>query len=132
MYLAIDRTQWSTVNLLVVSLIYRRRDRGLATEEAWFILTNLLDLEQALIAYQKRMGIEEMFCDFKTGGYNLEGTQVKGERLISLTLLITLAYSCGDNCRRKNVPKRSSKWEHVTFEGNQKARSVARHEAIPL
>lgn len=44
-------------------------------------------------AYKKRMGIEEMFRDFKSGGYNLEGTQVKGERLIAITLLITLAYS---------------------------------------
>ena len=39
------------------------------------------------------MGIEEMFRDFKNGGYNKDGTQLKGERLISLTLLITLAYS---------------------------------------
>ena len=33
-----------------------------------------------------------MFRDFKSGGYNLEGTQVRDRRLIALTLLITLAY----------------------------------------
>jgi len=38
------------------------------------------------------MGIEEMFRDFKKGGYNLELTQVTGERLIALILLISLAY----------------------------------------
>ena len=34
-----------------------------------------------------------MFRDFKKGGLNQEGTQVKGERLIAIILLITLAYS---------------------------------------
>ena len=34
-----------------------------------------------------------MFRDFKSGGYNLEGTQVRGQRLYALILLITLAYS---------------------------------------
>ena len=38
------------------------------------------------------MGIEEMFRDFKLGGYNLEITQVTGDRLIALILLISLAY----------------------------------------
>ncbi|NEP44868.1 MAG: hypothetical protein F6K35_38875 [Okeania sp. SIO2H7] len=71
---------------------WKRKYRGLSPEEAWFILSNLPELDDAIKAYQKRMGIEEMFRDFKNGGYNKEGTQVKGERLISLTLLITLAY----------------------------------------
>jgi len=71
---------------------WKKKYRGWSPEEAWFILSNLPELDDAIKAYQKRMGIEEMFRDFKTGGYNLEGTQVKGERLISLTLLITLAY----------------------------------------
>ena len=34
-----------------------------------------------------------MFRDFKSGGYNLEDTNVTGERLISLILLITFAHS---------------------------------------
>jgi hypothetical protein len=29
------------------------------------------------------MGIEEMFRDCKTGGYELEGTSLKGDRLIT-------------------------------------------------
>jgi hypothetical protein len=38
------------------------------------------------------MGIEEMFRDFKTGGYDSEGTSLKGNRLINMILLMTLAY----------------------------------------
>jgi hypothetical protein len=66
---------------------------NLRLEEGWFILTNLGSLETAIEAYKKRFGIEEMFRDLKTGGYNLEATNVKGQRLISLLILITLAYS---------------------------------------
>ena len=41
----------------------------------------------------RRFDIEEMFRDFKSGGYNLEDTNVSGERLIVLILLIALAYT---------------------------------------
>jgi hypothetical protein len=34
-----------------------------------------------------------MFGDCKAGGYNLEVTGLKGERLIKMILLMTLAYS---------------------------------------
>lgn len=34
-----------------------------------------------------------MFRDFKSGGYHLEDTNASGERLISLILIITFAYS---------------------------------------
>ncbi|MDJ0591781.1 MAG: hypothetical protein QNJ72_17580 [Pleurocapsa sp. MO_226.B13] len=38
-------------------------------------MTNLNSLSAATDSYAKRMGIEEMFRDFKGGGYNLENTQ---------------------------------------------------------
>jgi hypothetical protein len=38
------------------------------------------------------MGIKEMFRDYKSGGYYLEGTGLKGQRVIALILLIALAY----------------------------------------
>ena len=56
-------------------------------------MTNLEDLQTALSAYQKRFGIEEMFRDFKSGGYNLEETYLEGQRLVGLVLLISMAYS---------------------------------------
>ncbi len=56
-------------------------------------MTNLDSLSAAISAYSKRMGIEEMFRDFKLGGYNLEVTRVSDHRLIALILLICCSYS---------------------------------------
>jgi hypothetical protein len=56
-------------------------------KEAWFILTDLGSLPVALAAYKKRMGIEEMFRHCKTGGYNLEGSGLRGDRLVKIILL---------------------------------------------
>ncbi|MEG4528508.1 IS4 family transposase [Microcoleus sp. C2D2] len=72
---------------------WKRNYQGSAVNEAWFILTDLGSLPAATAAYKQRMGIEEMFRDCKTGGYNLEGTSLKGERLIKIILLMTIAYS---------------------------------------
>ncbi len=72
---------------------WKGKYRGWTAEEGWFILTNLDNLDEALKSYQKRFGIEEMFRDFKSGGYNLEDTQLTDKRLMSLILLITLAYA---------------------------------------
>ena len=50
-----------------------------------------------------------MFRDFKSGGYNLEGTKVSDKRLMTLILLITLAYSqatlCGEIIKNKGIAK---------------------------
>ncbi len=69
-----------------------RKYRQKSAKEPWYILTNLKSLSAATKAYSRRMGIEEMFRDFKLGGYNLEITQVTDNRLIALILLISLAY----------------------------------------
>ena len=86
---------------------WKRKIKGVAPKEAWFILTNFDSLEYAILAYRRRFDIEEMFRDFKKGGYNLEDTNVKGERFISLVLLIAIAYSCatiqGKQIKRKGV-----------------------------
>ena len=78
-------------------------------KEAWFILTDLGSLPAAINAYKQRMGIEEMFRDCKKGGYDLEGTSLKGNRLINMILLMTLAYSSaifqGTELRKKQVQK---------------------------
>jgi len=70
---------------------WKRKVSGFSQKEGWFILTDLT-LKLAIDRYRQRFDIEEMFRDFKTGGYNLESTKVSGERLISLLLLISLAY----------------------------------------
>ena len=72
---------------------WQRKHKGFVAEEGWFILTNLGSLEAAVNAYRQRFDIEEMFRDFKSGGYNLEETQVTGDRLMGLLVLMTIAYS---------------------------------------
>ncbi|MEM7713407.1 MAG: IS4 family transposase, partial [Cyanobacteria bacterium P01_A01_bin.68] len=86
---------------------WKRKINGIAPKEAWFILTNFDSLESAISAYRRRFDIEEMFRDFKKGGYNLEDTNVRGERFISLVLLIAIAYTGatiqGQQIKRKGV-----------------------------
>ena len=72
---------------------WKKKFHGCAPKEGWFILTNLPDVTDAINAYKKRFDIEEMFRDFKSGGYNLESTNASGLRLISLILIIAFAYS---------------------------------------
>lgn len=88
---------------------YRRKYNLKTAKKAWFILTNLAKLDLALSAYQKRFGIEEMFRDYKSGGYNLESTGVSGDRLIVLIILITFAYTSsimsGEKMKNKKVVK---------------------------
>ena len=88
---------------------WKRKINGVAPKEAWFILTNFDSLKSAISAYKRRFDIEEMFRDFKKGGYNLEDTNVKGERFISLVLLIAIAYTSatigGQQIKRKGIQK---------------------------
>lgn len=88
---------------------WKRKLSGLAAKEGWFILTNLTSLDLAIASYRKRFGIEEMFRDFKSGGYKLENTNVDGNRLISLILIISFAYSMatfqGQKIKRIGVQK---------------------------
>ncbi len=53
--------------------------------------------------------IKTIFRDLKLGGYNLEVTQVTSHRLISIILLVTLAYSIstlsGQCIKQKGVAK---------------------------
>ena len=56
---------------------WKRNYRNQTTKGPWYILTNQGSLTVAIQAYKRRMGIEEMFRDYKSGGYNLEGTLIK-------------------------------------------------------
>ena len=49
--------------------------------EGWYLINNLSDLKQTIKAYKKRMGIEAMFKDCKSGGYNLEQCQGKDDKM---------------------------------------------------
>ena len=68
----------------------------------------MIHLKSAVDTYAKRFGIEarrahasvprrfsatrQMFRDFKGGGYNLERTNLTGDRLSKLLILLSLAY----------------------------------------
>lgn len=60
---------------------WKRKYRGKVEKEPWYLLSNFESLEEAIKAYKKRFGIEAMFKDCKTGGYNLEGSKASNERL---------------------------------------------------
>lgn len=88
---------------------WQRKLHGWTADEGWFILTTLPDVSSAINAYKQRFSIEEMFRDFKSGGYHLEATNVAGERLISLILIIAFAYSMatfkGQNIKQIGIQK---------------------------
>lgn len=106
---------------------WKKRYRGFAPHEPWFILTNLETLDEAIVAYQKRFGIEEMFRDLKLGGYSLESCKLSGERLVAMMLLIALAYveslKHGQQAKRKGLQKYLARPEST-------ARSQRRHSAF--
>jgi hypothetical protein len=77
-----------------VAAYWKRKYRGKGPNEGWYILTNLKSLSEVLKVYQARSGIEAMFRDCKSGGYNLEDSKASVERLTSLVLLIAIAYTC--------------------------------------
>ena len=62
-------------------------------KEPWLLATNLATPQAALMAYRRRMWIEEMFGDFKQHGFDLEATHLHHFlRLSRLTLAVSLLY----------------------------------------
>jgi len=116
---------------------------GLKVKDAWFILTDLGSLPKALAAYKQRMGIEEMFRDCKSGGYNIEGSGLRGERLVKIILLMAIAYleaiAQGTEIQKKQVQKYVSRGKDSSkkykrrsrfgmgHDGEQWVTSLARH-----
>jgi hypothetical protein len=76
-----------------LAVYWKRKYRKPGPKEPWYILTNLPDLKLTLDVYCCRWGIEQMFKDYKTGGYHLEETKVNETRFLALVLLIAMAYS---------------------------------------
>lgn len=62
-------------------------------KEPWLLTTNFSTPELTRRAYQRRMGIEEMFGDLKKHGVDLEATHLRHfQRLSRLTLAVALLY----------------------------------------
>ena len=74
-----------------LAVYWKRKYRGKQEKEPWYLSTNLTDISTTIKIYSQRFGIEAMFKDCKTGGYNLEGSQASPDRLVRIILLIALA-----------------------------------------
>lgn len=94
------------------------------TTEGWFLLTNLGTLQSAISAYQQRCGIECMFKDYKTGGYNLEGCHTVEARLSVIVLLIAIAYT---SAIIQGIDIRTSKVERYICRPKESHRIQRRH-----
>lgn len=90
-YPQITLTQNRGFSRFNLAVSWKRKYKGKQNDQPWYLLTNLPDLPPAIKIYGQRYGIEAMFKDCKTGGYNLEGSQVSPERLMALMIVIALA-----------------------------------------
>lgn len=90
-YPHISLTQKKGFNRFNLAAYWKRKYQGKQEKEPWYLLTNLTNFKIAIHVYKQRYGIEAMFKDCKSGGYNLEGSKASTEKLIRLILLIALA-----------------------------------------
>ncbi len=90
-YPNVNLTQKRGFGRLNLAVYWKRKYRGKQEDQAWYLLTNLPDVDSAIKIYTQRFGIEAMFRDCKTGGYNLEGSNASPNRLVRLILLIALS-----------------------------------------
>ncbi len=88
-----------------VVIYWRRKYKNKQLPSPWYLLTNLEDKAEVIKIFAARGGIEAMFRDCKSGGYNLEGSQANPQRLTNLILLIAIAYtvSCLSGLKIRNT-----------------------------
>ncbi|WP_250121648.1 IS4 family transposase [Chroococcidiopsis sp. CCMEE 29] len=128
-YQGIQATKQKGFGLFNLAGYYPRKYRGKVEPCGWYLLTNLNTIDAAIIAFKCRSGIEAMFKDCKTGGYNLESSHASGQRLMALILLIAIADTCtvlaGRQWRQKGLQKYMGRLQQLK-------RSHRRHSAFWL
>ena len=107
-----------------VACKWKRNYRHKQATEGWFLLTNLSTLKSAISAYQQRCGIECMFKDCKTGGYNLEGCHTVEAPLSAIILIIAIAYT---SAIIQGIDIRTSKVERYICRPKESHRIQRRH-----
>ncbi|MFN6568397.1 IS4 family transposase [Dendronalium sp. ChiSLP03b] len=90
-YSGVSITQKRGFGKFNLAVYWKRKYRNKQESSPWYLLTNLPDCETAIKIYKQRFGIEAMFRDCKTGGYNLEDSKANPDRLMRLIFLIALA-----------------------------------------
>lgn len=123
-YTNINLTQKPGFGRFNLVVYWKRKYRGKQEDEAWYLLTNLPDLKTAIHIYSQRFGIEAMFRDCKTGGYNLEGSKANPNRLMRLILLIALAMTAAWLQGERTILQRQQSYVCRTQE---KGRTRKRH-----
>ncbi len=86
-------TEENKKNHFNVVVYWQRKYKNKQLLLPWYLLTNLENKEEIIKIFASRGGIEAMFRDCKSGGYNLEGSQANTQRLTKLILLIAIAYT---------------------------------------
>lgn len=88
-----------------VVVYWKRKYKNKQLPNPWYLLTNLENKEEIIKIFAARGGIEAMFRDCKSGGYNLEGSQANAQRLTNLILLIAISYtaSCLTGAKIRNT-----------------------------
>lgn len=110
-----------------LAVYWKRKYRSKQDKEAWYLLTNLDDLNTAVHIYAQRFGIEAMFKDCKTGGYNLESSQANPDRLVRLIFLIALAMT---SAWLHGQRTKFQKQELYVCRGQEKNRTQKRHSSF--
>ena len=64
-----------------VVVYWRRKYNNKQLPHPWYLLTNLENKAEVIKIFASGRGIEAMFRDCKSGGYNLEGSQANPQRL---------------------------------------------------
>jgi hypothetical protein len=63
-------TKQKGFNFFDVAGYWKKKYRNNGTSEGWYLLNNVGSLKLDLASFKCRSGIEAMFKDCKTGGYN--------------------------------------------------------------
>jgi len=124
MYPQVYLTQSPQTTSFNLAVYWRRKYRNKQLVDPWYLMTNLTDLEQCLTIYARRAGIEALFRDCKTGGYNLESTKANDQRLSALILIIAMAYTAA--CLR-GVKTKSQGLQRYLNRRQESSRLALRH-----
>jgi hypothetical protein len=123
-YTDISLTQKTGFGRFNLAIYWKKKYRGKQEDEAWYLLTNLPDLKTAIKIYSQRFGIEAMFRDCKTGGYNLEGSQASPARLVRLILLIAISLTSAWLAGQRTLLQRQQPY---VCRSQEKGRTRKRH-----
>ena len=117
-------TEENKKDRLNVVIYWKRKYNNKQLPDPWYLLTNLENKQEVIKIFASRGGIEAMFRDCKSGGYNLEGSSANTQRLTNLILLIAIAYtaSCLAGLKIRNTGGYQEYINRLKLEGKNRPR----------